>query len=84
VIGLLSTEAGELKVKIEPPLGVTENPRSAIAASKLVHATEPCASDRENKVAKSLLSKINSPSERGMMTDSAPGNANGKLPPGYE
>lgn len=53
VIGLVFIEAGGLKLKIEPPLGVMEKPRSAIAASKSVQDIEPRASDVENRVFKS-------------------------------
>ena len=54
VAGPPSIDEGGLKAILDPPLGVTENLKSAIAASKSVHATEPRASDLENKVLNSI------------------------------
>lgn len=54
VIGLVMLiEAGGLNSKIEPPLGVTEKPRSAMADSKPLQGIEPLASDFKNSLEKS-------------------------------
>jgi hypothetical protein len=49
VIGLVFIKARRLDVKIDPPWGATENPRSAIAASKAVQDTKSRASDLESR-----------------------------------
>jgi hypothetical protein len=49
VIGLVFIKARRLDVKIDPPWGATENPRSAIAALKAVQDTKSCASDLESR-----------------------------------
>ena len=51
MIGLESMDSSGLNVKIGPPLGVTEKLRSAMAAAKSAHGTEPRASALEKIVA---------------------------------